>query len=131
MNIFNILCMKRFILFSSIAAMVLLSAFTVVNKAEKKPFANLYWYAVSGAGIDHNSPVNGGTPVSKTTLLANPSMLPCPVGAGNDCVRGFTTIQTANAITGESDRIKKPSPEFKAMEKRKVQRPAIAELFLL
>jgi hypothetical protein len=98
---------KNIFVFSAILVAVVMSAFTFAGNTENRKFANLYWYKVVGSHIDHTQPVNGGTPISKASLLANPSLIPCTVGTSTDCIRGFVTPQTTDPSTGQADFIQK------------------------
>ena len=100
--------MKRNIsVFSAIALAVVMSAFMPSSRNEAAKFANLYWYKVVGIAIDHTQPVNGGTPTSKSFLLAHPALVPCTIGAASDCIRGFTSPQVTDPSSGQTDAIQK------------------------
>ena len=107
--IIKLLCMKKFIFgVLTLVLLVSITAFSFGHKSSiKPPDPELYWYEVVGTAIDHTKPVNSEQAITKSDLLSQPSLLPCIVGDGPDCVRGFEQQQTTDVSSGEMDVIQK------------------------
>lgn len=60
----------------------------------------LYWYPVNASTgtIDHTALINPTGKLTKSQLRVN-GAIPCPEMPGMDCIRGFTTLQTADIDT--------------------------------
>lgn len=95
--------MKKYLLgFIALLMAVSFSAFTsnTAKKTSSKFEESLYWYPVkaNSTEIDHNALINPSTQYTKTEMDGL-DLIPCPIVAGTDCIRGFETVQTSDHDT--------------------------------
>lgn len=68
----------------------------------------LYWYPVNPITdeIDHTALINSGSKLTKTQMR-DEELIPCPEGNGDDCIRGFNTVQNSDHSLGGVDATQK------------------------